>query len=225
MESPCQRTDRGYRGGAQGARVELLALRTHLVMRFINTEHDVQFAHRQPLSGMSAGTCRGRDDFDGTPRAWGPSNAPVTGEECGVEHLGQRNVGRVVDREVLSQFPAARDEHPVIDPLHRQGPQVVQGEGHPPRVQLAAAGEASPYRNNLEVDQAGRREVLALEAGAKVVSVLVVVQQRDGQDAGIKDEHARTAARSPRPPRKACPQPDCRPVRAPLPATAVRPPG
>jgi len=31
-ETPCQRTGRGYGGGAQGARVELLAFGNHLML-------------------------------------------------------------------------------------------------------------------------------------------------------------------------------------------------
>lgn len=172
----------------------------------------------------SARAGRGCEDFDGAPGARSASDPPVTGEECRVQRFRQRDVGGVVNREVVAELPAAQHERPVIDPLHGKGLQVVQGEGHAPWVELAAAGEAPPYGHNLKVDQARRREVLAVEAGTQVVSVVVIVEQGDGQDAGINDEHARTVVHSRRRPRTACRRLGSRHGRAPpQPSAAGRP--
>lgn len=98
-------------------------------------------------------------------------------------------------REVVSQFLAPRDERHVIDPSQRQNAEVFQGEGRPAGVDLPAARKTPPHRDDLQINDARCRQVLTAQPGAERVALRAVVEQRDGEDARVNDEHARTAAR------------------------------
>jgi hypothetical protein len=127
------------------------------------------------------------------PDARASRRSPVRQDR--LQRLGQGDVCRVIDGQVLSQLPAARDQRGVVGPLKWQRTQVRNGQCHPTRVQLTAAGQAPPHGDHLEVDQARGGQSVTAQARSQRVAVLAVVEKCDGEDAGVNDEHARSAVR------------------------------
>ncbi len=133
-------------------------------------------AHR----GRVACSVVGLDDFDGAAWAGGSGEAPVAGEQGGLEGLGEGDVGGVVDREVVSQLPAAGEERSVLDALHRHIAEIIESQPDPPGIQEAAASESAPHRRHFEVDQRRRGELLAAEPVPDGVAVRAIIEEGYG---------------------------------------------
>ncbi len=77
--------------------------------------------------------------------------------------------------------------------LQRQRPQVGQREVSAAGVESAGSHLATQHRGDLQIDKLGRRKVLAAQPGTRTVTVVAVIGQGSGDDAGVNDEHARSA--------------------------------
>ena len=80
--------------------------------------------------------------------------------------------------------------------LDRQIDQVGQRELGPPDVEMSSGELPAKYGGNLEVDQFGGCQLFTAKSRPRLVTIPTVISQRDGKDACINDEHARTGARS-----------------------------
>lgn len=164
----------------------------------------------------------GLDDLDGAAWAGGSCEAPVAGEQGRLECFGEGNVGGVVDGEIVPMFPTAPQQRGVLDALEWQFLQVVKSKPDPARVQVAAACQAAPHRGHFEVDQCGCGELFTAQPVPHCVTVLAVIEKGDGQDAGVNDEHDRTATCLPRRPVAAIRRRARRPWPTPRPASVGR---
>ena len=83
----------------------------------------------------------------------------------------------------------------MLDTLERHIAEVIEGEPDPPRIQMPTASQAAPHRDHFKVDQRQRGELLATQPVPDDIAVRAIVQECDGQDAGVNDEHGQTATR------------------------------
>ncbi len=100
-----------------------------------------------------------------------------------------------------------KQERGVLDALDGQVAQIVEGQPDPPWILVATASRPAPHRGHFQIDQRRCGELLAAQPVPHRVAVRVIIHKGDGQDAGVNDEHGRTATRSPRPasaPMEAC---------------------
>lgn len=84
-------------------------------------------------------------------------------------------------------------------PLEGEVDQIGQGELGPPDVEVASGELPAKDGGDLEVNQFRGGQMFTTESCPGLLAVPAVVSQRDGQDARVNDEHARTGARSPTP--------------------------
>ena len=94
-------------------------------------------------------------------------------------------------REVVPQFPTARQEREVRRTLDREVDKVVEREPGSARIESPGRQLPAQHRHDLEVDQLGRSELMTTHPRTGKVAVGAVVTQRCCQDAGVNDEHGR----------------------------------
>jgi len=129
-----------------------------------------------------------------TPQAGCACQPPVAGEQGCLQRFGEGDVGGVVDCEVVAELPAAGQQGPVGRPPERQGGQVGQGQGRTAQVSRAAVHLPAQHRGDLEIHQFWRAQPFPAQAGAGMIAVRAVIAKGGGQDAGVNDEHDRSAA-------------------------------
>lgn len=95
----------------------------------------------------------------------------------------------------VPQLPTASQQRGMGHALDGQVTKVIQGEPDSTWVQV---GQPSPHRDHFEIDQCRRGELFPVQPVPCRVTVGAGVEQGDGQDACVNDEHGRTATRSPR---------------------------
>src|ERR1019366_23493 len=117
----------------------------------------------------------------------------VGGEQRDVQQFGEGDVGGVVDGQLLSQRPAAREQRSVWGSAQRQLDQVGQRERGSARIQRSGAQSATDHRGCLEVDQFGGRERVSAQPGARAVALGAVVGEGGREHAGVNDEHGPAA--------------------------------
>lgn len=129
----------------------------------------------------------------------GSGEGRVAGEERAAEQLGERHVGGVVNRQVRSRLPGARDQEPMGIPFEPQVGEVLQGFGRALGGDGAAALVAPEHLRDLEVEELRRVKVFGRveEAGADC-DAEVREQEHLEQDRGVDDDQrasrsARTA--------------------------------
>ena len=147
---------------------------------------------RSPSScdGPSLSTDSGSaDQLDGAANAGRPGQALVGREERRVEQLGKRNVGRVVDGQVVAELPAAREQPSVGHSDHSECAEIGEGLSGPISTKPVGCAETSQNGDDLELDQLGRAEPLSAQAGADMPTVASVVRQSRCQDARIDHDH------------------------------------
>ena len=89
-----------------------------------------------PEDPRSAGCLRhGPEDFDGALGTGSASEPAVSGEQDGVHRFGERDIRRVVEREVVTQFPAPAQQRTVRRALGRQRREVIQRQARATAVQ------------------------------------------------------------------------------------------
>lgn len=144
---------------------------------------------------MTVTSAMGLDDLDGAAWAGGSGETSIAGEQRHLQRLGKSDVGGVVNREVVPQLPPAGQEWGVLDAPDGQVAEIVEGQPGPPRIQVPTASQSAPNRRHFEIDQRRSGKLFAAQPEPDHVPVRAIIQQRDGQDAGISDEHGRTAKR------------------------------
>ena len=86
------------------------------------------------------------------------SKAAVASEERGVQNLGKRDVGGVVSRQVLPQFPTPRQQHVVGVAPQREILKSIDGVAATSGLDLAGCGLAPQHLGYLDIDQMGRMQ-------------------------------------------------------------------
>src|SRR6266568_5997235 len=100
--------------------------------------------HAPPWSppGLQAGWSRRRareeegelrpvQNLDLAARSWGASQPCVGGQQARTERFGERDIDRVVDRQIVAQLPDPRPERRVRVAPHRQQPELVPRLANP----------------------------------------------------------------------------------------------
>lgn len=82
----------------------------------------------------------------------------IAGEEVSAESLGQRDVGRIVDREVLPKLPAPCEQGSMRCALQRKLAQVGQRELSPSRIERPCECLSAQDGSDLEIEQFRRGE-------------------------------------------------------------------
>ena len=113
----------------------------------------------------------GLEDFDGTLWAGGSGEAAIPGEQGSLQGFGEGDIGGVVDGEVVPQFPTASQQGGMAHALEREFSKVIQSEPDSTWVQVAAAGQSSPHRGDLEIDQRRGGELFPVQPIPGRVSV------------------------------------------------------
>jgi hypothetical protein len=151
---------------------------------------------------MTSGVSRlhGRDSgrlmqyFDVAGWAGGSGQPAVPGEQEYLQRLGKRYVGGVVDAQIAAQFPAAGQQGPVRCSPEGKRAQVSQCQCCPPCVHGTSPDLPPPDRHNLKVHQLGRGQPFPAQSGTCLITVRAVITKTGRQDAGINDDHDRSAA-------------------------------
>ena len=118
----------------------------------------------------------GRDDLDGALWAGGSGEAAIPGEQGRLQCFGEGDIGGDVDWEVVPQFPTASQQGGMAHALERQFTKVIQSEPDATWVQVAAAGQSSPHRSHLEIDQCRGDELFPVQPMPCRVTVGAVVE-------------------------------------------------
>ena len=98
----------------------------------------------QPVSALLRVVGAGPSDgqhLDGASRSGGSREVPVSGQQGHVQSFGQRDVGGVVDREVVSELPAAAQQLSMAHAVQWEIPEIGQGMAGPGGSQLPCARE------------------------------------------------------------------------------------
>ncbi len=102
----------------------------------------------------SAGGLRGRFEYlDVAENAWSAGEGGIAGEQCRAGQFGERDVGGVVEGQVLLQFPAALDQWGVVDASDPDSCQVAEAAADICVRHLAAPVHAAEGRRDLKVEQ------------------------------------------------------------------------
>lgn len=83
--------------------------------------------------------------------------------------------------------------------LDRELEEIVEGQSGPSRVELSCRKLTAQHRDDLEIDQLGRSQILTAQAPTCSVAVGAVVCQGSRQYARVNDEHGRFGQPWPRP--------------------------
>ena len=78
-------------------------------------------------------------------------------------------------------------------PLQRQSREIGQREGRAARINLTGLHLAPQHRGDLEVDKLRRAEPFPAQSGTGTVAVRAVIAKGGSQDAGVNDDHDRSA--------------------------------
>ena len=109
--------------------------------------------------------------------AWagGSCQPVVTGEQRHAQHLGERDVRRIVDGHIFAKFPAAVEQGAVRCPPQRQRCEVSQRQRGAASIHDAFPHLPSPDRGGLEIDQLWRGQPFPAQAVTCVIAVVAVV--------------------------------------------------
>ena len=132
--------------------------------------------------------------FEVAPQTWCLTQSSVCGDQGDVQHLRQRNIRRVVDRQVRLKLPTPWEQRAVRHASYGQRQQVGQCQVGAPCGQLSGTPQPSQHRCDLQVDQLRGGERLRCEPLPGVVPIGGVVSEGRRQDAGINDDHGLRAA-------------------------------
>jgi hypothetical protein len=106
-------------------------------------------SHSEALSDGSAGRAQ---YFDVTPGPGCCCQPLVAGKQTGLQRLCERDVGRVTDREVVAQFPAAGKQVPVRGPLHRYRGKVRERQGGAAGIDRTRMDPPAQDRGDLKIE-------------------------------------------------------------------------
>ena len=79
-------------------------------------------------------------------------------------------------------------------PAQRKRGQVSQSQRGPAGVHGTISDLPPPHRGDFEVDKAGRSQLLIAQTGPCLIAILAVIGEGNGQNAGVNDDHGRSAA-------------------------------
>jgi hypothetical protein len=136
---------------------------------------------------------RSIDCFDWAGWASRPCEPVVAGEQGGLKGLCEGDVCGVVEREILTQVPAAAEQIDVSGPLQRNHCEIM--ESHLGTAFIDLSGEVLPPKHgaDFEVYQPGRSKLLAAQPLSCPVAIGTVIGEGYDQHAGVNDEHGPAA--------------------------------
>jgi hypothetical protein len=156
----------------------------------------VEFGHRIAASRLLVhDSC---NQLDIATRPVRPGETSVRTDEHEIHNLGHRDVRGVIDREVLAQLPASRDERTVRHAVKTERAQILERQLCTPVVEIACCGQTPPRGRNLQVDEVRSDQTFPVQPLARSVAVIAVVCERSHDNAGVNDDQrasrsARTA--------------------------------